>query len=50
MRLRGIDPQTGASKVVAQMKRLVAVRGVPESITTDNGSEFAGLVMEVWAL
>ena len=31
------------------MKRLVAVRGAPESITTDNGSEFASRVMEVWA-
>jgi putative transposase len=40
--------QTG-TQVVAQMKRLVAVRGVPESITTDNGSEFASRVMEVWA-
>ena len=33
--------QTG-EKVVEQMKRLVALRGAPESITTDNGSEFAG--------
>ena len=40
--------QTG-EKVVAQMKRLVAMRGAPESITTDNGSEFAGQVMDVWA-
>jgi putative transposase len=40
--------QTG-EKVVAQMKRLVSARGVPESITTDNGSEFAGRAMEVWA-
>ena len=40
--------QTG-EKVVAQMKRLVAARGVPESITTDNGSEFAGKAMEKWA-
>jgi putative transposase len=40
--------QTG-EKVVAQMKHLVAVRGVPESITTDNGSEFAGRAMETWA-
>ena len=31
------------------MKRLVAVRGIPESITTDNGSEFAGQAMDVWA-
>jgi len=40
--------QTG-EKVVEQMKRLVAIRGVPESITTDNGSEFAGQAMEIWA-
>ena len=31
------------------MKRLVALRGAPESITTDNGSEFAGRAMEAWA-
>ena len=40
--------QTG-EKVVEQLKRLVAVRGVPESITIDNGSEFAGRAMETWA-
>jgi putative transposase len=40
--------QTG-EKVVAQRKRLVLSRGVPESITTDNGSEFAGKAMEAWA-
>ena len=40
--------QTG-EKVVDQMKRLVKVRGVPESITTDNGSEFAGKAMDAWA-
>jgi putative transposase len=40
--------QTG-EKVVVQMKRLVALRGTPESITTDNGSEFAGRAMETWA-
>jgi putative transposase len=40
--------QTG-EKVVVQMKRLAARRGVPESITTDNGSEFAGRAMETWA-
>ncbi len=31
------------------MKRLVALRGAPESITTDNGSEFAGRAMDAWA-
>jgi len=40
--------QTG-DRVVAQMQRLVRMRGAPESITTDNGSEFAGRAMEVWA-
>jgi putative transposase len=40
--------QTG-EKVVEQMKHLVDTRGVPESITTDNGGEFAGKAMETWA-
>jgi putative transposase len=41
-------PQTG-EKVVALIQRLVAQRGAPESITTDNGGEFAGKAMETWA-
>ncbi len=40
--------QTG-EKVVVQMERLIVLRGVPESITTDNGGEFAGKAMETWA-
>jgi putative transposase len=40
--------QTG-EKVVERMKHLVATRGVPESITTDNGGEFAGQAMDAWA-
>jgi putative transposase len=40
--------QTG-EKVVVQMKRLAVLRGLPESITTDNGGEFAGKAMEAWA-
>jgi putative transposase len=40
--------QTG-EKVVKQMQRLGAARGLPESITTDNGSEFVGRAMETWA-
>ena len=43
------DRSQSGEKVVEQMKRLVAVRGVPESITTDNGGEFAGQAMETWA-
>lgn len=40
--------QTG-DKVVEQMKQLVKLRGAPESITADNGGEFAGRAMELWA-
>lgn len=40
--------QTG-EKVVVQMNRLALLRGLPESITTDNGGEFAGKAMEIWA-
>ncbi len=30
------------------MEQLARVWGLPESITTDNGSEFAGRAMEAW--
>jgi putative transposase len=43
------DRSQAGEKAVAQMKHLLLVRGVPESITTDNGSEFAGRAMESWA-
>jgi putative transposase len=40
--------QTG-KKVVEQLDILVAERGAPESITIDNGGEFAGHDMDTWA-
>jgi putative transposase len=40
--------QTGKT-VVAQLDLLVAERGAPESITIDNGGEFAGRDMDTWA-
>jgi putative transposase len=40
--------QTG-KKVVEQLDQLVAERGAPDSITIDNGGEFAGREMERWA-
>jgi putative transposase len=40
--------QTG-KKVVEQLDCIVAERGAPESITIDNGGEFAGRDMERWA-
>jgi putative transposase len=40
--------QTGR-KVAEQLTQIVAVRGAPESITSDNGSEFVGKAMEIWS-
>ena len=40
--------QTG-KKVAAQLSQIVALRGAPESITSDNGSEFVGKAMEIWS-
>jgi putative transposase len=36
------DRSPTGEKVVTQVNRLVAMRGFPETITTDNGGEFAG--------
>jgi putative transposase len=32
-----------------QLDRLITLRGAPESITSDNGSEFTGKAMDLWA-
>ena len=40
--------QTG-EKVVKQLDRLITLRGAPESITSDHGSEFTGKAMDLWA-
>ncbi len=40
--------QTG-KKVAEQLSRIVARRGSPESITSDNVSEFVGKAMEAWS-
>jgi putative transposase len=44
-----VDRSQSGDKVVEQMKRLVALRGAPESITMDNVSEFASRAIELWA-
>jgi len=36
-------------KVSEQLERVIALRGAPETITSDNGSEFAGRAMDYWA-
>lgn len=43
------DQSLNASKVADALDRAVAERGAPESITVDNGSEFASAVMDRWA-
>ena len=43
------DRQQSGKKVVEQLNQLVAERGAPDSITIDNGSEFAGRELETWA-
>jgi len=40
--------QTGRN-VAEQLTLIVGQRGVPETITSDNGSEFVGKAMELWA-
>ena len=40
--------QTG-KKVAEQLSRIIARQGPPESITSDNGSEFVGKAMEAWS-
>jgi len=40
--------QTG-EKVTEHLDRLIILRGAPESITSDNGSEFTGKAMDHWA-
>src|SRR5262249_50312207 len=36
-------------KVALALSQVIAERGTPESITVDNGSEFAGRAMEAWS-
>ena len=40
--------QTG-KKVAEQLSHIIARQGTPESITSDNGSEFVGKAMEAWS-
>ena len=38
-----------AEHVVAALNRLVTQRGAPTSILVDNGSEFTGLLLDLWS-
>lgn len=44
-----VDPSLRADDVVEAVARLVAERRRPDAIKVDNGSEFAGKVMDRWA-
>jgi putative transposase len=43
------DTALSGEKVAISLDRIVAVRGVPKSITVDNGTEFASKAMDLWA-
>ena len=44
-----VDTSLGGRRVVGVLDRLAEVRGLPETITIDNGPEFAGRVLDEWA-
>lgn len=43
------DTALSGEKVAAALDKIIARRGVPESITVDNGTEFASKAMDHWA-
>ncbi len=43
------DTSLSGEKVAAAVDRIVAERGAPQSITVDNGTEFASKAMDLWA-
>ena len=44
-----VDTSLGGRRVVGVLERLAESRGLPESITMDNGPEFAGRALGEWA-
>ncbi len=44
-----VDTSLGGARVVAVLDRLADIRGLPRSITIDNGPEFAGRCLDEWA-
>ena len=44
-----IDTSIGGFRVARVLDRLSKLRGLPESITVDNGPEFAGKTLDEWA-
>jgi putative transposase len=44
-----VDTSLPGARVVGVLERVVAARGLPKSITVDNGPEFTSKVMDGWA-
>lgn len=44
-----VDTSLPGYRVVEVLERLMEMRGLPESVTVDNGPEFAGKVLDEWA-
>lgn len=44
-----VDTSLPGTRVVSVLSRLSELRGLPQSITIDNGPEFAGKVLDAWA-
>ena len=44
-----VDTSIPGGRVVRVLERLGELRGLPEVLVTDNGPEFAGQVLDVWA-
>jgi putative transposase len=43
------DVSLSGLKVVACLERLARIRGLPQSITVDNGAEFCSRALDAWA-
>jgi len=43
------DSALNGQRVALALSQIVAERGTPQSITADNGSEFAGKAMDAWS-
>ena len=43
------DTALSGEKVAAALDKVVALRGTPQSITVDNGTEFASKAVDLWA-
>lgn len=44
-----VDTSLPAARVIRELERLSAIRGLPEWLVLDNGPEFAGRALDAWA-